>query len=57
MCTTYLPLHMLQPLDVSTGGPQVNKFEQVSSDGHQISLAGDCMSDGGIVQWGLMQHG
>ena len=26
-------------LDVSTG-PQVNKFEQVSSDGHQISIAG-----------------
>ena len=22
------------------GGPQVNKFEQVSSDGHQISLPG-----------------
>ena len=21
------------------GGPQVNKFEQVSSDGHQMSLA------------------
>ena len=33
---------MLQPLDVSTGGvgPQVNKFEPVSSDGHQMSLAG-----------------
>ena len=34
-------------LDVSTGGwggggvgPQVNKFEQVSSDDHQISVAG-----------------
>ena len=25
----------------------MNKFEQVSSDGHQISLAGDCMSDRG----------
>ena len=23
------------------GGPEVNKFEQVSSDGHQMSLAGD----------------
>ena len=22
------------------GGPQVNKFEEVSSDGHQMSLAG-----------------
>ena len=22
------------------GGPEVNKFEQVSSEGHQISLAG-----------------
>ena len=28
------------PLDVSGGGPQVNKFEQVSSDDHQMSLAG-----------------
>ena len=26
--------------DVSTGGPQVNKFEQVTSLGHQISLGG-----------------
>ena len=29
------------PLDVSTirGGPQVNKFEQVSSDNHQMSVS------------------
>ena len=33
---------MLRPSDVSTGGvePQANEFEQVSSDGHQMSLAG-----------------
>ena len=34
------------PLDVSTGrecrvGPQVNKFEHISSDDHQMSLAGE----------------
>ena len=28
------------------GGPQMNKFEQVSSDHHQMSLAGVPMSDG-----------
>ena len=26
-------------------GPQVNKFEEVFSDGYQVSLAGDPMSD------------
>ena len=26
-------------MSVLEGGPQVNKFEQVSSDGHQMSLA------------------
>ena len=44
-------------LDVSTGGsaevgPQVNKFEQVSSDDHQMSVAGE---DGGRsprMMWG-----
>ena len=38
------------PPDVSTGGrgmdPQVNNFVQVSSDGHQMSLAGGPMSGG-----------
>ena len=32
------------PLAVSTGfgvGPQVNKFEQVSSDDHQMSVVGE----------------
>ena len=32
------------PLDVSTGGgldPQMTKFEQVSIDDHQLSVAGD----------------
>ena len=51
------------PLDVSSGGvgigPQVNKFEQVSSDDHQMSLArevgyiqregGVCLEAGGRV--------
>ena len=36
-----VPPAQWQPLDASTGvggvGPQVNKFEQVSSDEHQIS--------------------
>ena len=27
------------------GGPQVNKFEQVSSGGHQMSLAGNLGQD------------
>ena len=40
-------------------GPQVNKFEQVSSDDHQMSLAGMRMSrqwvcpGGGYVQRGV----
>ena len=41
----YRPLanRMFWPPDVSTGWgvPQVNKFELISSDGHQMSLAGD----------------
>ena len=49
-------MHMPQPPDASTGGvgPQVNKFEQVSSDGHQMSLAGGraeavpCLMSGAI---------
>ena len=44
MRTTHLTTAMCQqsPLDVSTNGgvgPQVNKFEQVSSDDHQMSGA------------------
>ena len=51
------------------GGPQINKFEQVSSDYHQMSLAGGrvgvpCLMvwypggrSGDIVQWGPMHHG
>ena len=31
-------------------GPQVNKFEQVSNDGHQISLAGELGSSMSGVQ-------
>ena len=38
------PYVLRWPLVVSTsgvgGGPQVNKFEKVSSNGHQISLGG-----------------
>ena len=45
-----LPAHQLpelQPPDVSIagGGTQVNKFEQVSSDGHQMTLA---VKSGGV---------
>ena len=41
-------------------GPQVNKFEQVSSDGHQMSLAGGAgfpclMSRGGGRAEGSIQ--
>ena len=56
-------------LDVSTGvlysefhvwergeGSQVNKFEQVCSLGHQMSLPGE-QGWGGAVQWGPMSHG
>ena len=33
---------MLQwpPPDVTLGGPEVNKFKQVSSDGYQMSVVG-----------------
>ena len=37
------------------GGPQVNKFEQVSSVGHQMSVAGVSQADGqGLGVPGLM---
>ena len=61
------------PLDVSAGegmgGPQVNKLEQVSSDDHQMSVAGVgsqvlCLEDrfpglmsGGSRSPGLMSEG
>ena len=35
-------------VSVDEGGPQANKFEQVSSDDHQMSLAGGPMSDVGV---------
>ena len=43
------------PLDVNTGGgcPKVNKFEQVSSLGHQMSLASYPVWYGG---WGPVQE-
>ena len=47
-CVVRLQPYMLQPPDVSTSGlgPQVNRFEQVSSDGHQMSLAWGSGFDG-----------
>ena len=52
MCTARLPIvhALVSPPDVSTGGggPQVSKFEEVSSDGHQISLAGEARAWGGV---------
>ena len=36
---------------VGEGGPQINKFEQLSNDGHQMSLAGKA----GVVGWGERQ--
>ena len=51
-------MYILQwPPDVSStgGGPQVNKFDEVSSDGHQVSLTGKLGPEG----WGPMSdvHG
>ena len=64
-------LYELQPPDVSTGGggPQMNKFEDVSGDSHQISLAvgeagvpcqmfeGGTEAGGGAMSDGLMSGG
>ena len=36
------------------GCPQINKFEQVSSNGHQVSLAGEAgplSGDQGLMSW------
>ena len=33
------------PPDFTSGGPQVNNFEQVSSVGHQVSVVGGPRSD------------
>ena len=30
-------------------GPETNKFEQVSSNGHQLLLAGDVVGRGGLM--------
>ena len=66
-----IPAAIVTPL-VSTAGegggrPEVNNFEQVSSDGHQISLAGawysevPCLEVGGSREEGCtvksMHHG
>ena len=44
---------MLVPPNVSTGGggvgPHMNKFKQVSSDNHQMSLVGDWYWDWGVA--------
>ena len=53
-CKPYV-LHRPAPDVGGAGCPQVNKFEQVSSDGHQVSLARgvlDLMSRG-EEGWGL----
>ena len=46
------PYVLQKPPDVSIGGaggdPEVNKFEQVSTDGYQMSLAGGTLSN---VSW------
>ena len=49
---------------VKKGGPEVKKFEQVSSDGHQVSLAGGPLPGGpkipcpgGACEWGLRLRG
>ena len=43
------------PLDVSMGVcPQMNKFEQVSSDDHQMSVAGGVSQVPGPEQWGTL---
>ena len=46
MCSAswHRPYVLQYPLDVSSsgdGGPEVNKFKQVCSDGHQMSLTGE----------------
>ena len=71
------PYVLQQPSpDVSAtrgGGPEVNKFEQVSSDGHQMpqgqgqgipvqwgpmsSRRAEPRGGGGAVEWGPMHHG
>ena len=49
MCTDYLQtMHVLKPPDVSTGGgPKVNRFEQASSLGHQMSVVVEGWARGG----------
>ena len=53
--------HQISVMGWEGGGPQVNKFEQVSSGGLQMSLAGvPCLMAGGGAgagQWGPMHHG
>ena len=38
------------PLDVTSEGPQVNKFEQVSIVGHQMSVAGGEESSDKVIK-------
>ena len=46
MRTTHLPSGSHQMLvPVEEGDPKVNKFEQISSDRHQMSLAGGLYSE------------
>ena len=51
MRTAHLPTVCVSLGDQVHGrgvAPQVNKFEQVSSDDHQISVAGEDSSQGGL---------
>ena len=62
MCTACLcrPYVLQQPPDVSTGGggvPEVNEFEQVSTDGHQMSLVARALYSEVPVHRGPMHHG
>ena len=66
MCTAhfrwlFLDSHQMSaPVGSGGGGYEVNKFEQVSSDGHQMSLAGKgflyskvpCLEGGQGQDWG-----
>ena len=68
MCTTHLQtIHASEATTRSYGGggPEGNTFEQVSSDGHQMSVARGKAGARGIpglmpgdpVQWGPRNHG
>ena len=56
-CQPYM-LQSQMSVPVERGGPQLNKFEKVSSDGHHMLVAGDkagvpCLMSGGSRGWGV----